>query len=278
MNKLFIDLKERIAMKFKQFFLVTMLLILNSSIFACDGCRSDFCYYAEHNNSEFIFYGEIISIDTYKATLKVLDILRGNETKDIIQIWTHKDSIVAKGTSCEELIRMTNIINLGAINERIIIGINLITTKENEWDVEGDYRLPLRVNDTPWLNVVNDSVRGLISGGPPCYSKKELLKISYPAFKTNWTNGQLDCNKLLSTNLSEHHNNFIRRTDNQIIITNDTDSGFKTDIYNNTGLLLYSTESECECILDLNDFEKGVLIIKAYHHKGTMLVEKILNK
>lgn len=265
-------------MKFKLLFLVTILLNLNISIFACDGCRSDFCYYAEHNNSEFIFYGEIISIDTYKATLKVLDILRGNETKNIIQIWTHKDSIVAKGTSCEELIRMTNIINLGEVNKRIFIGLNQITIKENEWDVIGDYRLPLRVNNTPWLKVENDSVRGLISGGPPCYSKKELLKISYPIFKTCWSNGQLDCNKLLSTNLTELHKNLIKRTDNQIIITNNTNSSFKTDIYNSNGILLHSTESDCECILDLNDFEKGVLIIKAYNQKETMFVEKILNK
>lgn len=264
-------------MKFKQLFLITILIILNSAIFACDGCRSDFCYYAEHNNSEFIFYGEIISIDSYKATLKVIHVFRGSETRDIIQIWTHKDSIVAKGTSCEELIRMTNIINLGDLNKRIIIGLNLITIKENEWDVKGDYRLPLRVNDTPWLKVENDSVRGLISGGPPCYSKKELLKISYPVFKTCWYNGQLDCIKL-STNLSEFHKNLIKRTDNQIIITNDANSSFKTDVYNCIGLLLYSVESACECVLNLNDFEKGVLIIKAYNSKETLLVEKILNK
>jgi hypothetical protein len=265
-------------MKFKQLFLVTIFLILNSSIFACDGCRSDFCYYAEHNKSEFIFYGEIISIDTYKATLQVLDILRGNESKNIIQIWTHKDSIVAKGTSCEELIRMTNIINMGAVNERIIIGLNLITIKENEWDVIGDYRLPLRVNNTPWLKVENDSVRGLISGGPPCYSKKELLKISYPAFKASWSNGQLDCNKLLTANFIEPRRTIIKRTANQIIITNDINSNFMTDVYNSSGILLHSTETDCECILNLNDFEKGVLIIKAYNQKGTMLVEKILNK
>ena len=264
-------------MKFKQLFFVAILLILNSSIFACDGCRSDFCYYADHNNSQFIFYGEIISIDSYKATLKVLDVLRGNEPRAIIQICTHKDTLVAKGTSCQQLIRQTNIINLGKVSDRILIGLNAITIVKNEWDIKGDYQLPVRVNDTPWLQVENDSVRGLISGGLPCDNKKELLKISYTVFKKFWSNGQLDCNKLLTANIEERHRTVIKRTDNRIIITENTNSSFRTDIYNSAGMLLRSKDSECECILDLNDFEKGVLIIKAYNHKGIMIVEKILN-
>ena len=265
-------------MKIQQLFLITLLLIRYSSLVACDGCRSDFCDYTAYQNSEFILEGEIISMDTYNVTLKVLHVFRGKGTRDTIQVWTHKDSLVAKGTSCEELIRMTNILNLGVINERIIIGLNKITINENEWDIIGDYRLPLRVNNTPWLKVENDSVRGLISGGPPCYNKKELFKISYPVFKTSWTNGQLDCETLLSTNSIVIHKNLLIQTANQITITNDTNSRFKTDLYNSNGILLHSTVSNGVCIIDLNDFEKGVILIKAYNQKETILVEKILNK
>ncbi len=265
-------------MKIKHHILLVLLFISGSSAIACDGCRLDFCYYAEHDKSEFIFYGEILSIDSYKATVKVLHVFRGNETGDTIQIWTHKDSIVAKGTSCQELIRMTNIRNLGKVNEQIIIGLNVIAITENEWDKKGDFRLPLRVNTTPWISVDNDTVRGLISGGPPCFSKKEVLRISYQVFKTCWTNGQLDCNKLLSTNISELTENQIKRNGNQITITNDTNSGFKTVVYSSAGIILFSSESECECIIDLNDFKKGVLIIKVFNQKGIVLVRKVFNK
>lgn len=261
-------------MKSNLFFLITILLSINSYIFGCDGCRSDFCYYAENNESEFICYGEISSIDAYKATLKILHIFRGNEIENEIQIWAHKDSIVGKGTSCQELIPMSNITRLGKLNDRIIIGINTITKVENVWDNKGDYRLPLRVNNTPWLIVENDTVKGLISGGLPCYNKKEILKISYSKFKASWQYGKFECDKL-SSNFEDIYSELVKIVDNQVFITSNYDSELKTEIFNSIGKLLYS--SETECIIDLDKLEKGLLIIRLYDQNGIVFVRKIIN-
>lgn len=263
---------------FKLIIIVTILFFLNNESIACDGCRADFCYYAEYNKSEFVFYGEVLAIDSNCATIKLIDIYRGNETRSIIKVCAHKDSVFAKGTSCEELIRMSNIFGLGKINERIIIGLNKITVKENEWDITGEYRLPYKVNNTPWLIVENDSVKGLISGGLPCFNKKELLKTSYLRFKSSWNNGKFDCDKLFSTNLAEIEFGYFRINGNQIVITNNDNFNFRTDVYNVSGKLLFTKESECECIINLLDFEKGVLIIKSYNHKGNIIVRKIINQ
>jgi len=89
--------------------------------------------------------------------MKVIEVLRGEESSTTIRIWDGTDF------DCNG-IRSMAASTIGAEEEVYIIALETITEIENSWDVIGDYRRPMHYGRTPELKVDGEIVTGFISG------------------------------------------------------------------------------------------------------------------
>lgn len=109
---------------------LTLFLFLScASIRACDfACV--FCH--EFQETDFIFGGEIIQKGAEFVQIRIIDQFRGNESREIITIWSGTDF------DCNGPFSMSAN-DFGNIGDTILTVTRLIEEAQNIWDVECDY-------------------------------------------------------------------------------------------------------------------------------------------
>lgn len=238
---------------------------------------ASFCDYVSNTSFDIVVFGKITDVDSLKARIQVSEILWGEETRDTITIWSNTDTIFAQGSPDQEFFsRSTS--DIGKRNEFVVIVLNKIKVLQNEWDIMNDYRIPTQIYNTPWLKVKDEIVWGNIYVDDPCFPKNKIEKMSFNKFKTYWTDGNFNCDILVSNETVKKDRATIQWIDHSIIINHENSHDFETEVYNSSGKLLFAEKSNCECMIDLNSLEKGILIIKANNHSGNILTKKILNR
>jgi hypothetical protein len=133
------------------------LLALGKVTEACSWIPLSFCATSNARPDDVVISGRIVNADQDGIDLEVIDVLKGVETRQSIRIWDGTDF------DCNGPFSMAAI-DLGGLDDTIIVVLPLITALENTWDVLGDYRRPDYFGYTPELTVANGLVHGFTSG------------------------------------------------------------------------------------------------------------------
>lgn len=215
----------------KKLYLVLISVILYSGAMACSFTPDSFCR-TMRMSDDLIISGRIVAVDTSSIDVEIIEIIRGEESRDIIRIWNGTDF------ECNGLHSMAAL-TIGGINDTVIIILPLINEIINQWDVIGDYRRPEPFVLTSELRVKQGIVKGLILGdviAPPEY---RLLSMDYEEFKTKIVE-EGDCSTIILSN------------DNielppEVIVTNPFSSELNIQLGEYLGegaVVLYSTKGE----------------------------------
>lgn len=145
---------------------IAILLGLHYSGSSCTILPDAFCRTLVQFPENLVLSGVIVSIDSTGIDIEVLDILRGEESRDTIRVWDGTDF------DCNGIWSMAAS-DIGDVYDTIIIILPKIIQIENEWDVIGDYRRPDPYGHTSELKVKEGNAEGFISGdalAPPEYN------------------------------------------------------------------------------------------------------------
>ncbi len=157
--------------------------------YACSFIPETFCKTLQYHPDDLILSGKIISIDIDGLDLEIIDILRGQESRNIIRIWDGTDF------DCNGYYSMESS-TIGEVNDTVVIILPKITAIENSWDVIDDYRRPDPYFYTSELSVENGYAIGFISGDATAPPEYNILTIEYgELLETFITNG--DCRDLV---------------------------------------------------------------------------------
>lgn len=115
-------------------------------------------------------------MDEFGIDLKVIEVLRGEETSEIIRIWDGTDFECFGNFSLAAA-------DIGQLNDTVIIILDKIFTLENEWDIIGDYRRQNPYTATTELSLDGEIVSGFLSGDNIAPPEFRLLSMYYQAFK-----------------------------------------------------------------------------------------------
>lgn len=223
--------------------------------------------------------GQIIAVDTDGISLKVIDVLRGTESRRTIRIWDGTD------WDCNGPISMAAS-NLGEVNDSIVLLLPKITSKENTWDIIGDYRRPSYYYRTPNLKVKNGIVKGLISGywRPLPNEKQAVAESPYKWFREEWLN-KGSCDELLGLNESEYdpsqikYNSLIASELNVAFAKQPSLNG-QISIFNSNGTRVFdSNHLSKEMKIDLSFLNSGVYVVRlTYEQQSHPLQFRIIKK
>ena len=167
--------------------ITTLLLIcLSDTIIGCEYIPLSFCETTSLRKNDYVMTGRIIDTIEHGIRFKVINVLKGIESRDTINIWDGTDfdcngpfSMKAKG--------------LGEINDTIIVILPKIDSVKNLWDVTGDFRRPDYFGYTPDLKVSNDTVYGYINGRISAPAGLYTIRYYYPDFIDYWQLHNNDC-------------------------------------------------------------------------------------
>lgn len=173
----------------KKFYLFICLFLIHLSGNACSFSPESFCETLGDHPDRTIVSGKIIGVDDTGIDFEIIDVLKGEESKEVIRIWDGTDF------DCNGLFSMAAS-DMGMVNDSLVLMLPLITEFENEWDILGDYRRPSPYGQTPDLRMENGEVIGRIKGefgGPP--GLPVLTNLPYDEFKDYILN-DADCSSI----------------------------------------------------------------------------------
>ncbi len=182
--------KIKITMKTRSLILL-LFIYLPIPLIACSFIPETFCKTMAMFEEDHIISGKIISIDEDGLNLEVIDVLRGEESKEIIRIWDGTDF------DCNGNWPM-DCSSIGEVGESVLIILPKITEIENPWDVIGDYRRPNPYSFMSQLDIIGDDVEGLIAGNAIAPPEFNVLSFDYEDLAEIILSGG-DCMDILST-------------------------------------------------------------------------------
>ena len=141
----------------KNYLILLIALLGYANSHACSTSAYSFCFSLDSKSEDVILTGEIVSIDTLGIDLKVIEVLRGEETRSIVRIWDGTDYDCNGNWSMAAL-------DIGDLQDTIVIILPKIKEKENDWDVLDDYRRPNPYQFTTQLTIEKGYVKGFIQG------------------------------------------------------------------------------------------------------------------
>lgn len=166
-------------------------LLIQVNAFACSFIPEPFCRTLSIRAGQLVVSGEIVGVDTLGIDLKIIDVLRGSESREIIRIWDGTDF------DCNGIWSMAAA-DIGVLSDTVLIILPQIVEIENDWDVIGDFRRPHPYTGTPELKVEDNVVKGFINGianSPPQFN---LWNFEYAVFVERiMASG--DCSSIVST-------------------------------------------------------------------------------
>jgi hypothetical protein len=258
------------------FFIVILVfkLLFADKLLACycDGGLT-FCEATTGIDNDLIVSGEITYVDSIKLRLRIIDIFKGEETKDTITIWAGTDF------TCTGLFSMSTS-ELGQKGDSIIIILPKIDSNniENAWDVVGDYRRPYYLCITPNLRLEKNIVFGEIKDSWPM-PRSTVLRISYDHFKTLWKNGEIDCSALVGVPYIEMKEVDYCINNGHLMVENNENLDLLINIFDQTGRSLFSLKSNSDKIaLDPLIDNQLFIILQISHIDRLITNEKIIIK
>ncbi len=182
-------------MKMRIHFLLLGMFFAHS-LLACTFVSEPFCFNVGLLSQDLIVSGTIISIDEDGIDLQVMDVLRGDESNEVIRIWDGTDF------DCNGPWSMTAS-DLGQVGDVKILILPKIVEIENTWDVIGDYRRPNWYAHTTDLNVLDGIVNGRIRGysywdqnDEIQYSSNYIGELAYDVFISSFSE-TIDCSLMV---------------------------------------------------------------------------------
>ncbi|HQW02270.1 MAG TPA: T9SS type A sorting domain-containing protein [Saprospiraceae bacterium] len=156
----------------KALVLLSFLLSFPNAGSACSFLTDPFCTTLALLTENLVLTGVIVGVDDTGIDIEVLEILRGEESRDTIRIWDGTDF------DCNGPWSMAAA-DIGAVNDTIIIILPKITSIENVWDVPGDYRRPDPYLQTSHLTIRQGNAKGFIAGDTSAPPEYNLWSIDY---------------------------------------------------------------------------------------------------
>lgn len=239
----------------------------------CDGGLT-FCEATTDIDNDLIVSGEITYVDSMKLRLRIIDIFKGEETKDTITIWAGTDY------ECPPTWFSLSTIELGKKGDSIVIILPKIdsTNVENVWDVIGDYRRPYDLCITPYLKLENNSVFGEIKDLWPM-PHSTVLRVSYDHFKTLWQNEKIDCGAIVGVpDIKEREIDYCLNN-GRLIVENNENLDLHINLFDQTGRSLFSLKSNSAKIETAPIADNQLFVILQITHNDRLLKnEKIMIK
>lgn len=259
--------------KTRKFILVILIFSISSKYsFSCQPKYSPFCVGEYLYAESYVFSGIVIDKDSLSVTLKILDVLRGNEIKDTIKIWS--DGY----WDCNGAIDMS-VDNYASVGDTILTRVPKIDSLVHSWDVLGDYRRPDWFFNRCTYHIINDSIAGLTSNtDSPLYGA-----IDYTDFKEIWFENDSSCNKKTTDfkkNLEPQDININPNpTSGSLIIHCETSKINTIRIFDIFGREIYLEEKEPRYYknIDISLFSNGLYYVKIHSEFGTV-IKKIIKK
>lgn len=247
-----------------------MLLTLSFNYtMACSFVPCPFCEILNEKPDDVILMGKISAIDDDGINLEVMEILRGEETRETVRIWDGTDF------DCNGWHSMAADF-MGQIGDTIVVILPKITEVENVWDVIGDYRRPFPYGSTPQLQFVSGLVKGFIHGDPFAPFEENTYEVEYSALKENFN----DCSLLVDIekvdgNLGVQINNPINT---ELIIRSDNmNEPLSIKVYSLGGKEIVRRDMYSNVAnIDMMNIPEGMYLLKIEKRGKAILTKKIL--
>ena len=247
-------------------FLLSTFLSIAIGSSACSGLQKSFCFVKTLRAGDFVICGIISAKSGHSVEMSVIDVLSGVETRSAITIWDGTDF------DCNGIVSM-KATEMGAVGDTIIAILPMINgNHQNTWDVTGDYRRPYSLYETAWLKIVNDSVRGFISGA----ANAPILKYAYLGFKSYWISHSNDCLTLNVKETIADSKIMLAILGRRITINSLSEEYFSVQLYSIDGRLLNEYPSERQQNIDCSYLPSGVFLLKVSFISGALLTRKII--
>lgn len=176
----------------KKIITLTINLIFFTKLsFCCLFSPHSFCTTSSNNEENLIVFGKIVDNDQDGINIEIIELLRGNENRNIIRIWDGTDF------DCNGFHSMAGT-ELGQDGDSIIVILPKIDSIENTWEVIGDYRVPDFYGFTTLLEVRNNIVKGLIDGISGAPNEYNLLEFELEQFINSYIK-EVGCDKITNT-------------------------------------------------------------------------------
>lgn len=250
----------------KKLILVSFIFFFQNGI-ACLGPLSSFCYMQFSRPNDLIVKGTIVSSGSSSIQLKVIEVLRGVETRSTIPIWDGTDFECSGNISMKAS-------GIGVPGDTILAVLPKILSVQNTWDVIGDYVRPMWLFEHTVLKIRNDSLIGFVAGSVWGIG---IWKMSYNDFKATWTQNNSECS--FAVGISES------QSSDESIIGRD---GFTYHVFLPSGITqtvsISSLQgvilSHCEVLndLDLNLelYPPGMYLLHISNNEGKQYKRKIV--
>lgn len=268
-------------MKIRIHFLLIGMFLTNT-LLACTFISESFCHNVWELSEHVILSGTIISVDEDGIDVEVMDVLRGDESNEVIRIWDGTDF------DCNGPWSMAAS-DLGQVGDVKILILPKIVEIENTWDVIGDYQRPNWYARTTDLNVVDGTVNGRIRGysywdqnNEIQYSSNYIDELAYDVFVSSFSE-TLDCSAMVDTeNITNElqvaiENPFTSQLN--INLENDNFEG-TISIFNMNGVAIrqFSSRFQSSVSVDLSFVPSGLYFIRFENLDGQYLVEKVVKQ
>jgi hypothetical protein len=176
----------------KILYLNLILLFLYQGLQACSFAQDPFCWALTQFPERNVLTGVIVSEDTTGIDFAIIEVLRGEETRDTVRIWDGTDF------DCNGTWSMAAA-DIGELMDTFILVLPRIDSLENEWDVMGDYRRQDWQFDVIELQVVQGIANGFItydSNLPP--PNQRVYEYPYDALRLSILEGGV-CPRIVQT-------------------------------------------------------------------------------
>lgn len=235
---------------------------------ACSCLAVPFCQTAFQKSEDLVISGVIVDNNTNSIRIKVIDVLRGSEDRDTINVWDGTDF------DCNGLFSMKSI-DLGNPGDSILIILPKIVNIENTWDVIGDYRRPEYLCYFTSLLIKNDTIAGPLNTQFPGSSLPGYIKIKYDDFITYWNNNDGDCTALsgIHENFIENDLQFIQNRTSMTILSRGH-VAYDCELLATNGAVIKKLKFNNEVSIDLT-LPPGIYILRLRNDKGAMFSKKI---
>lgn len=245
-------------------FLLLVFTVLSLYVSACSGVQKTFCYVHSLRTSDPVICGRISSVNANSIDLTVIDVLSGSESRSVITVWSGKDY------DCNGKVSM-KASDLGGTGDTVIVILPLITSAQSTFEVVGDYRRPISLFETAWVQVKNKMVTGLIAGS----SSQQLMTYPYAGFKKHWQENSNDCTFL---NLPKTAYEEIEMTvrDNNLIIDAVSEPGLSVQIMSIDGRKMVSKVLEGETVIDCSQLQSGIYLVSIRRNSQVVSTHKML--
>lgn len=210
--------------------LIIFLLTFGLKSPDCTFFPDPFCTTIEVFPEDVIVYGTIASRNEQSVDISIIDVLRGEETREVIRVWDGTDF------ECNGIWSMSTE-TIGGHNDTIIIMLPRIVEIENEWDIIGDYRRPFPYGYRPELSIKDGIVIGSIIDW-------YLQEIPYNELKEKFLSSSINCDLILSSNPMIEQTDDVEVVNpfanNLSIVLNKTFSEGNIALFASNGALVYN--------------------------------------